>query len=123
MITGLYTYAATAIVAGALAFGGGWQVQAWRWDAADKQRIEQEAKERQKQLDRAHVASTTFEDKRTTNETRYRTVTVTLEKIVDRPVYRDACFDDDGLHAVNHLIQGTAAGRPDIRPRPVATPN
>ena len=27
MITGLYTYAATAIVAGALAFGGGWKVR------------------------------------------------------------------------------------------------
>ena len=29
----IYTYAATAIVAGALAFGGGWKVQAWRYDA------------------------------------------------------------------------------------------
>ena len=33
MIPGLYTYAATALVAGALAFGGGWNVQAWRYDA------------------------------------------------------------------------------------------
>jgi len=33
MIPGLYTYVATAIVAGALAFGGGWKVQAWRYDA------------------------------------------------------------------------------------------
>ena len=33
MTPGLYTYAATAIVAGALAFGGGWKVQAWRYDA------------------------------------------------------------------------------------------
>ena len=33
LIPGLYTYAATAIVAGALAFGGGWKVQAWRYDA------------------------------------------------------------------------------------------
>ncbi len=33
MIPGLYTHAATAIVAGALAFGGGWKVQAWRYDA------------------------------------------------------------------------------------------
>lgn len=31
MIPGLYTYAATAIVAGALAFGTGWQVQEWRY--------------------------------------------------------------------------------------------
>lgn len=33
MIPGLYTYAATAIAAGALAFGGAWTVQAWRYDA------------------------------------------------------------------------------------------
>ena len=33
MNPGLYTYAATAIVAGALAFGAGWKVQAWRYDA------------------------------------------------------------------------------------------
>ena len=31
MIQGLYTYAATAIVAGALAFGAAWQTQAWRY--------------------------------------------------------------------------------------------
>ena len=105
MIPGLYTYAATAIVAVAIGFTGGWKTQGWRWDAADKQRIEQEAKERQKQLDRAQVASTTFEDKRTTNETRYRTVTVTLEKIVDRPVYLQQCFDDEGLAALNAQIQ------------------
>jgi hypothetical protein len=32
MIPGLYTYAATAVVAGALAFGAGWQTQAWRYE-------------------------------------------------------------------------------------------
>ena len=32
MIPGLYTYAATAIVAGALAFGAGWKVQSWRYE-------------------------------------------------------------------------------------------
>ena len=31
MIPGLYTYAATAIVAGALAFGAAWQAQEWRY--------------------------------------------------------------------------------------------
>lgn len=31
MIPGLYAYAATAIVAGALAFGAGWQTQEWRY--------------------------------------------------------------------------------------------
>ncbi len=31
MLPGLYTYAATAVVAGALAFGAGWQTQEWRY--------------------------------------------------------------------------------------------
>lgn len=33
MIPGLYAYAATALVAGVLAFGGGWKVQSWRYGA------------------------------------------------------------------------------------------
>lgn len=116
----LYTYVATGLIALAVGFGGGWKTQGWRWDAADKQRIEQEAKERQKQLDRAHTASTTFEDKRTTNETRYRTVTVTLEKVVERPVYLHSCLDDDGLRILNGQISRTAdSGQPSLKlPKP-----
>ena len=102
----IYTHAAVAALAVALGFAGGWKTQGWRWDAADKQRIELESKERQKQLDRANTASTTFEDKRATNETRYRTVTVTLEKVVDRPVYLQSCLDADGLRILNAQISG-----------------
>lgn len=36
------THIAAAAIAGVLAFGAGWQVQAWRWAAADGQRIAQE---------------------------------------------------------------------------------
>ena len=42
MIPGLYTHAIAAAVAGALAFGGAWQVQAWRWGAADADRMRAE---------------------------------------------------------------------------------
>ena len=120
MLPGLYTYAATALVAVAIGFTSGWKTQGWRWDAADKQRIELEARERQKQLDRATTASTTFEDKRATNETRYRTVTVTLEKVVERPVYLQQCVDADGLQQLNAQISRTAdPGEPSIRmPKP-----
>ena len=27
-----------------------------------------------------------------------------VQKIIDRPVYFNACFDTDGLSAINHLI-------------------
>ena len=116
----MWVYAATALVALAVGFGGGWKTQGWRWDAAEKHRIEQEAKERQKQRDRAHTASTTFEDKRSTNETRYRTVTVTLEKVVERPVYLQSCLDDDGLRVLNSQIsRASDPGQPQLKlPKP-----
>lgn len=107
MIPGLYTYVATALVALALGFGSGWKTQGWRWDASEKQRIEQEAKERQKQLDRANKSSGAFEAKRTANEVKYRTVTITLKEIVDRPVYRNICLDDDGLRIFNDQISAS----------------
>lgn len=31
MIPGIYTYLATGIIAGALAFGAGWQIQSWKY--------------------------------------------------------------------------------------------
>ncbi len=41
--------------------------------------------------------------------------TVYVDKIVDRPVYRNQCFDADGLRCLNAAINGTdAAGcKPD----------
>lgn len=42
MTARLYTYAATALVAAAVAATGAWQVQAWRYGAKEAQRLEQE---------------------------------------------------------------------------------
>lgn len=38
----IYTYAATAFIAAALAATGAWKVQQWRFDAKEKERVEQE---------------------------------------------------------------------------------
>jgi len=40
----------------------------------------------------------------------YRTITETVDRIVDRPVYRAGmCFDDDGVRAANAALAGTLA--------------
>lgn len=39
----IYTHAATAIISASLAFGGGWQINQWRCESAQKQAIEQAA--------------------------------------------------------------------------------
>lgn len=38
----MYTYLATGLVAAALAATGAWQVQNWRFDSKEKERVEQE---------------------------------------------------------------------------------
>lgn len=102
----MWAYLFTLIVGAAGAAYGTWQVQEWRWTAAEKQRLEQGAKDLHRAMERAQASSSTFESKRSANETKYRTVTVTLEKIVERPVYLSACFDSDGLRILNAQISG-----------------
>lgn len=51
----LYTYLATALVAAALAFAGGWRVQDWRYGAKEAQRLDAERIERDKQDQQAEA--------------------------------------------------------------------
>jgi hypothetical protein len=57
--------------------------------------------------DKAVEIATRLEDHRVRTEIKYRTITKTVEKLVERPVYRDVCFDDDGLHLVNTALTGS----------------
>ena len=97
---------ATGVISLVLGFGSGMGLQKLFWIAADKERIENEAKAKENNREKAHDASASFEEKRTSNETRYRTVTVTVEKLVDRPVYTNQCLDADGLRTLNEQITG-----------------
>lgn len=59
--------------------------------------------------------SSKLEDQHAKAQVVYRTITQQVDKIVERPVYRNVCFDDDGLHAVNDAIAGkvTDPSKPD----------
>lgn len=57
--------------------------------------------------------STNFEKARTQNETRTRIITVEVDKIIERPVFRNVCIDADGLRLLNSQIRrDTATGQP-----------
>ena len=122
MLPGLYTYVATALVAAALGGAGAWKVQGWRFAAQDAQRLEAQAEATRINEKAASAASTSFETKKASNETRYRTITVEVEKIVDRPVYLQQCLDDDGLRLINSQIRReTPPGQLGLKlPRPGA---
>lgn len=106
----IYTHAAAALIAGALAFGGAWKVQDWRYGAIEAKRLSALAEAEKKRDKASYEAATTFEKGRTRVETVFETITETVEVIVDRPVYRDTvCFTDDGLRAIRDAAAETAA--------------
>lgn len=96
-----------------MSFGAGWTVQGWRRDAADKERAEA-AQELQRENRRgANTASSGHEKDREAIRTEFITITETVEKIVEKPVYRNVCFDDDGMRALRAAIgPGPAASKP-----------
>lgn len=69
--------------------------------AAEEKRIG-EASERKEQADvKAKVV--------------YRTITQTVDRYIDRPIYRNVCLDPDGLRDANNALLGTlaTADKPD----------
>lgn len=63
----------------------------------------------------ANAQAEELEKARADREIIYRTITKQVDLIVDRPVYRTDCIDDDGLQSINEAITGTpaAASKPD----------
>ena len=85
-----------------------------KWDDANKEAREREAAA-------GATAATGLETDREKTKVAYRTVTKQVDKIVERPVYRNLCFDADGLRSANVALSGalTPATEPD---RPVPKP-
>lgn len=56
--------------------------------------------------------SADYEKARSEQRVQVETVTREVQKIVDRPVYQQHCFDDDGVSAINSLITGDSSKPP-----------
>ncbi len=80
--------------------------------AAKIQQIEQKhlkaLTEKQNQINRM---SADYEATKSEQRVQVETVTREVQKIIDRPVYLNHCFDDDGLQQLNSLI-ASGAGQP-----------
>lgn len=103
---------------------------AWRLHAAVKQSGYDEAKaeciaaaaaQREKEQQQAHTAGSILEAEDGKARIVYRTITKAVDRYIDRPVYRAACLDADGLRDANAALRGSSAapGESDERvPRP-----
>lgn len=107
----LQALAIAALVVSVLSFSAGWRVQGWRWAAADAKAVEV-ARAREAEL-RAAVdeASAAHEADRGRIRTEFRTIVQEVERVVEKPVYRDrVCLDDDGLRILGAAVRGGAGG-------------
>lgn len=89
-----------------------------KWDKA----IADQAQKEQKQI---NTAVTKLETGNAQAKVVYRTITQTVDKVVEKPVYLNACFDADGLLVANQALAGSLVIVPKPNPtvpRPDATP-
>lgn len=110
---------AALVLAIVLAGGGywkGWSDRAARCEALAAQASSQSGKQAIIELKAANEAGEMLETENVKERIVYRTITQQVDRIVERPVYRDgACLDADGLRIVNAATAGKAAdpGQPD----------
>lgn len=108
----IYSHLAAALVAAVLAAGTAWKVQDWRHDAAEKGRLEGEAKERGIRLQRVDTAAVRHETDKTQIRTEFLVITEKVEHALQSDFYsvgQPACLDDDGLRAVTEAARPAAA--------------
>lgn len=108
--------AIVAAVAAVLGFLAGWNVQAWRYRAAEADRLEAQADKKDENATQADTAAQAHEADKAATRVEFRTVYRDVEKIVERPVYRSQCLDDDGLRALSRAIGASAPAASEPAP-------
>ena len=101
----IYSHVAAALLGAAVAATSAWQVQSLRFEAKEKQRLESEAEIRRMNEKRTSLVAEGLEKDKREIEIRYRTITKTVTKFIDRPVYKNTCLDQDGIAAINGVAK------------------
>lgn len=118
----LYAYLAVALLAAALSGIGVWNVQEWRRDSLDKERIEAAAELKRIDAKRIDTAAVGHEKDRAEARTRTITITKEVERVIEKPFYvaSELCIDAAGLQQLNAArAPATAASKPSADlPRP-----
>ena len=105
----IYTHAAVALVAGAVAFGAAWRVQAWRHDSAELARVEQSRETEKMRRQAAGKAATAHEADKTKTRTEFVSITerVRDEIEIEKVVYRNVCISAGGLRELANAARAT----------------
>ena len=93
----------------AAGFGAGWQVQAWRYTAAQVDQLAEQVQASQQAASQADAAASGHEATKERIRVEFQTVYRDVERVVEKPVYLRECLDADGLSALAHAIAGPRA--------------
>lgn len=94
---GLYA-AAGALVVG---FGLGWGVHGWKTGAEEAERLQVAQELASEQQRKIEALSAQFETQRAASQARERVVVKEVQRVLEKPVYRNVCLDDDGLRILS----------------------
>jgi hypothetical protein len=112
----------TALVGLALGSAGGWQVHAWKAGADERDRLEKTAQAGRDDAKRMDRAAEKFETAQSQAQRREAHVIQEVIRVIEKPVYRERCLDDDGLRLLaddidaSNARRGLAAAVPTARP-------
>ncbi len=93
----------------AAGFTSGYRVESWHAAAQRQAAIDAAIAEYKGEAEKANAAAAALEQKKDASHVVYQTITRNVDRIVEKPVYRDRCLDDDGLRAANAALAGAAA--------------
>ena len=102
-----WIWAAVCAVAFAAGGAASWKVQEWRHGAKEADRLESVAENKRMNERAADQGATAHEADRAKIRTQFITITKEAERVIlEKPVYRNICLDDDGLHILAGAIDG-----------------
>lgn len=106
----IWTHVAAAILAALIAFAGGWKVQDWRYGSKEAERLQLVAEQARKNERKADAGAAGHEADKAGIKTQFITITKEAERVIlEKPMYRNVCLDDDGLRILARAIGGQRA--------------
>ena len=96
-------------------FYSGRRVESWRWGASETAAVQKALDQYKAEAAKGAAASTDLAKKEDQIRGQTRTIAKFVDRIVEKPVYRNVCLDVDGLRAANEALTRKAptGGQPD----------
>lgn len=118
----LYMLVGGVLVSLAMGFAGGWRTHSWKVAADAAETAEATAAEAARRAEQHDAAEVAFEKGRASAEVREVEVVKEVVRVVSKPVYRDMCFDADGVRILTEDIAAANARRNPAPTVPTSAP-